>query len=142
MRKMKTASELRITEDELEALKKTRCLLSRRMPDGAGFNMTKSYDTHAAGFVDDEVLTECGTVACIGGWMAVSMGMGPSAVDDYVGSKDGGYGDPLFHLFYPSIGMPWYDITPSMAVKVIDRFLETGEVDWSSVDADSLVNLT
>jgi hypothetical protein len=38
----KTASELGISEKELEALVKTRCLLSERMPDGTGFNMSQS----------------------------------------------------------------------------------------------------
>lgn len=134
---MKTARELHITEAELEALVKTRCLLSGKMPEGTGFNMAITYEADREGYVDDDQVTECGTVACIGGWMAAAMGMGPMEADEYVGSKCQATSSeryPLNDLFYPDTSKQWWEITPSMAVEVIDRFLETGKVDWSSVD--------
>lgn len=82
---------------------------------------------------------ECGSIHCIGGTMAVLMGLNEENSDYYVaqgaaGARPGflGHSENLRDLFFPP-GVEYNSITPQEAVKVIDTFLTTGVVDWSSV---------
>lgn len=117
---MKTAAELGITERELEALIKTRCLLTGDLPDGNVFNMGTTV-----------VKKECGTAACIGGWMGIAMGLSSAGhIDDYICEDRS---ESLRALFFPRdilVGL-WSSISQETAIDVIDYFLETGEVCWA-----------
>jgi hypothetical protein len=76
---------------------------------------------------------ECGTVCCIGGWMAEKMGMNHWANDGY-GDDLFPISDDLYRLFNPSMHVSrWAGITAAMAVQAIDNFLETGFSDWNAV---------
>lgn len=79
--------------------------------------------------------TECGTVACIGGWMGAMMNMTPQEADDYVNENDSGKFGELFYPFggenaAKAGGMDYSKITPVHAVKAIDSFLKTGKPNW------------
>jgi hypothetical protein len=73
----------------------------------------------------------CGTVSCIGGTMALIMGMDADAARGYVGTR--GHSESLQELFYPDIfyeddgERAWDKVTPAVAVKAIDNWLNTGD---------------
>ena len=138
---MKTARQLGITAKEYEALLKVRDLLSKRE---VLFNMSAiiSDKKYHHGYGKD--VHNCGTVGCIGGWMAVIMRnkldnfdfnkVKCSAIDsviDYVVDK---HSQSLHKLFYPAlVNIEWSEITPSQAICAIDNFMNTGDPDWLSI---------
>lgn len=68
----------------------------------------------------------CSTAACIGGWIALLENKQPWEATNYVNTRSG----CLHTLFYPThIGMR--DITPHEAADAIERFLSTGNPNWS-----------
>jgi hypothetical protein len=73
----------------------------------------------------------CGTVSCIGGTMALIMGMSPSTARSYVSNSS----ETLRDLFYPQDlhSTKWHRITPRQAVKAIDNWLRTGKPMWKNV---------
>lgn len=72
----------------------------------------------------------CGTVACIGGWMAPELGINVERdIEAYV--NNGGLDGKLTDLFFPDID--WENITPHEAVDAIDNFLASGDPDWKGV---------
>jgi len=109
-------------------------------PDGPTFNMRS---TCLSG--------DCGTIACIGGWMAITMlGLArekpvsyenQTQVFDFV--TDYGDGEllpsspSLMGLFYPPGAREdeeWWDfITPAYAVEAIDNFLRDGDPRWGAI---------
>lgn len=136
---MKTASQLGISQTEYEALVKVRDGLA------AGLLVHKVLDYPNEQIYVRHCPTEdvigyfnmnyegqgCGTVACIGGWMAASMGIDQQ---DYVQSTGGS----LRGLFYPPMmddleHADYEDITAEMAVKAIDNYLRTGNPFWREV---------
>ena len=81
----------------------------------------------------------CGTVSCIGGTMALIMGMDSADAADYVRYHSVGCKlakRPIASLFFPpenpKLG-DWDKITPKQAIKAIDNFLETGRPLWTKV---------
>lgn len=116
--------KLGITENEFLALLEVRRKLAEgklkhrkeySYARGSGFNMSCIQNKNG-----------CGTVACIGGWMAMEMGYTEWAgayVDDF-------RSEPLHYLFYPSRAGNWEAITPQRAVEAIDYFLEKGVPNW------------
>jgi hypothetical protein len=85
----------------------------------------------------------CGTTSCIGGTMAIIMGLKPDEATTYVGTL-AGYGNhsqALTNLFFPSIrdgdgwDKGWSDITPDHAVRAIDNWLRDGRPRWRKVVA-------
>lgn len=74
---------------------------------------------------------ECGSVHCIGGTMALVMGMSPSEAESFVGSATGA----MHRLFFPGVGNSgnYKKITTKQAVQAIDNYLRTGEPFWSKV---------
>jgi hypothetical protein len=77
----------------------------------------------------DEYGSTCGTVRCIGGWMAAELG-----ADALVFITQGGAHGDLGPLFYPGeIDRPWGSITPDEAIAAIDNFLKHGNPYWSEV---------
>lgn len=131
----KTAQQLGIEQWEYDKLLQVRDLLESEsffkhsdygdLPDGPCFNMGTSC-----------VSENCGTVACIGGWMAVLSGMrDETKIADYVDRHSA-----LATLFYPDISVFDYDnITPLQAVLAIDNMLMYGKPFWHTVVADTEV---
>lgn len=80
-----------------------------------------------------EVLHNCGTVACIGGWTNAIFG--DETESTYDAAKHLGLSDRTAHsLFYPwGISKSFDEITIDEAIQVLDHLIETGEVDWSIV---------
>jgi len=73
----------------------------------------------------------CGSVSCIGGTMAMIMGMrDPYDAEHYVCNAWGELGK-LFYPNHPSVSM--YDITVEQSIRAIDNFLTTGRAKWHKV---------
>lgn len=123
-RRLMTAAQLGITEEELKALKMVRHSLNCGILSEERFDMRVIFSRSS----------ECGTVGCIGGWMAVCMGR--AHPDLFIGRD---CSDSLGPLFYPwkknREGFEIHDATPAQAVRAIDNFLATGEPDWERVMA-------
>lgn len=126
---MLSATELGITEAEHSALQVVRDgLASGRfrhvsMLDAAGvvgecFNMGQTCSEQS-----------CGTVACIGGWVAKTMGMNYVEADDYVNC---GFSDTLHPLYYPA-HLGWDGISADVAARAITMFLDSGDVDYPAL---------
>lgn len=73
---------------------------------------------------------ECGTVACIGGWVALQMKIAPEEAAKYVYD---GRSTSLDKLYFPDVVKEWDLITPKKAAKAIDNFLTTGDPQWRKV---------
>ena len=140
---MKTARQLRITAKEYEALLKVRDLLSKRevLFDMGTILNEKRY---RRGFGKD--VHNCGTVGCIGGWMAVIMHGGlddfnfDRMSDDVISYVERGRSSALDKLFYPG-GVHvdlWSEITPGHAIRAMDNFMNTGDPDWLSIMQENI----
>lgn len=87
----------------------------------------------------DEPNTECGSVGCIGGYMAFVMGMHYGDVMDFVNAhtkdEEGHQARLIRDLFFPPDDgqFSWNDLTPEMAVEAIDNFIKTGTPQWTSI---------
>lgn len=94
------------------------------------FNMTMSAKT-----------ADCGTVACIGGHMALVLG--DADPDVFVTNAQGA----LRELFYPLVlrrdgaVSAWNEVTPRHAVKAIDNYLTTGRAQWHKIVPKSWLSL-
>jgi hypothetical protein len=148
---MLTAAELKMSQEELDALLKVREMLANgqiehrdtyagKLP-ACGLDMSVPQEKH-----------RCGTAMCIGGWVKTFMlGVKPDAkgvyhltdregheVAKYVhrhcdDPDDEGY-VPLCTLYYPQdTGWDWEDLKPIHGIQAIDNFLATGDADWASV---------
>lgn len=85
--------------------------------------VTNGFSMGFACFTEQTANGGCGTTACIGGWMALSMGMSADQAAQYVHSHYDT--DDEFHqLFWGNTG---YDVTPDQAADAIDRFLTDRE---------------
>lgn len=78
---------------------------------------------------DAAELHRCGTAACIGGWADAIWGR--TTTNDEAGERLGLSADEAWALFYPSSDWLNTDTTIAQALRVVDHFLATGEVDWS-----------
>lgn len=117
----KTAADLCITDPELEALIKVLGMLERgdlshdggQFDSDHGFNMGLSW----------EGKTGCGTVACIGGWCEIVMGVKPTThLYRYI------QGGPLYDLYWSHVDM---GITTDQAAIALRSYLTTGEPNWA-----------
>ena len=82
----------------------------------------------------------CGTVSCIGGTMALIMGMNMREnVLDYVGIRlgEGRHSPALKPLFFPPkedvLGIEWDAITPAQALKAIANFKKDRHPRWKQI---------
>ncbi len=128
--KILSHTELNITFAELGALLGTRAMLKHkvlvhepeRFPDDDKhiFNMDVSCRTE-----------DCGSVACIGGTMAMIMGRDDWNARQYVSHANGA----LRRLFFPMEGVlnNFSKITPKQSIQAIDNFLTTGEPNWQAI---------
>jgi len=80
---------------------------------------------------------ECGTIACIGGWVGIYMNLGVEATHKMVCSSYG----PIRALYFPDRDKTFpicgkkdaYTASPTQAAQAIDNFLLTGEPKWDEV---------
>lgn len=124
---MLTANDLGTTQLHIEALLKVR----NGLASGEYVHVNVNGDPPEAGHRGFDMncdMNGCGTVACIGGWMAAELGMGKGEAQAFVHNND------TFHdLFFPGQIKTWEQITPEMAVEAIDSFLEHGDPDWQRI---------
>ncbi len=122
----KDHTELGISFAELGALYGVRAMLvagvlrTTLKPDTHVFDMECTWKPNG----------ECGSIACIGGTMALIMGYNRAACAAYVGGQEN---PNLELLFYPDESRDWDWITPKIAVKAIDNFLATGLPKWETL---------
>ncbi len=120
-----------MTPQEHEALLRTRALLAA--PDtvhGAADAAPRA--PHEFSMQITYHKSECGTCACIGGWMGVFMGLSEPDIDAFVRSPE------FTSLFFPDL--PDFDaITPSLAVEAIDNLLAGMDAEevWKAAWAGS-----
>ncbi len=126
----KEPKALKISDEEFVALVSVLGMLERSElthrpaldPHGDdGFNM---------GTVGSK--TSCGTVACIGGWVAFLNGKSLYEAVQYVYRAHG----RLKNLFYPPERFDYDDITTEQAAMAIRNFLTTGAPRWTDVMSD------
>lgn len=139
MQNFKTAAELELSEEEYDAHVRVLHMLERGelvhwtwerngpkladVPPGAKwFNMR--YST-----LEDS----CGTVACIGGWVGLVMGLSELQASEYV--SDVGEGARA-RLYYPHwrggfTEQSRYKITTEEAAQALRNYLTTGEPRWN-----------
>lgn len=137
---MKTAEELGITQDEFDGLQAVEAGLRsgkyvhvenlyhhHTVETKPIFNMAAMFDTH-----------DCGQAGCIGGWLALQMGLNAREACDYVARNSFEY-KSLEPLFYPSstTRVDYEAITPLAAANAIRDFLNTGIVDWDVAIAEA-----
>lgn len=68
----------------------------------------------------------CGTVGCIGGYVAMAMGKNVDDADHYVHSANGAQRE----LYFPSTVDRYDRVTPQQAARAICNFLSTGHPNW------------
>lgn len=81
---------------------------------------------HTFNMAVSERHADCGTVGCIGGNMAMVLGV---EADRYVSDAI----PIIYSLFYPPIQYEYTRITAAESVKAIDNFLRTGKPMWVKV---------
>lgn len=76
---------------------------------------------------------ECGTTACIGGWIDRVWPSPPGDARslEAAGELLGLDGSASWSLFIGAGGLDYDDITPTTIVAVLDHLLLTGKVDWA-----------
>lgn len=115
----------KITFIELGALLGTRALLAGKHLGHSKSTFARS-KTHLFNMGVACARTECGTVSCIGGTVALIMGL--DQIHNYVCHTRS---ESLHHLFFPPEGcLDWNSATPAVAVKAIDNWLKTGHPGW------------
>ena len=125
---MLSATDLGISQAEYEALQVVRDgLASGRFVHTSEAPIgddVEQFDMHATCERND-----CGTVACIGGWVGLAMGKGRYESDRYVWAAEGG---PLNNLYFPANVASWDYITPDVAARTITTFLDSGEINFAA----------
>lgn len=123
---MLTATDLGISQAEYEALQVVRDGLASGRFVHAELSDGENVEQFDMGITAES--NDCGTVACIGGWVGLTMGMARSEADKYVWSAEHG---PLKPLYFPNHLRNWDSITPDVAARTITTFLDSGEVDFA-----------
>lgn len=128
---MKTAKQLKLTNAELTALKAVRSGLLRgeyvHAPNPDEMTPVSRRRLFNMNY-DSETAFRCGTVCCIGGWMAKEM---PTKEMFSIWDAEE---KPIGRLFFPGVGVDeWDAITPRQAARAISNFLKTGFPRWREV---------
>jgi len=127
--------KLGISFVELGALLGTRAMLEFKVLEDGKELEVPNKKSHLFNMTQICKTAGCGSIACIGGTMAMIMGLEPTS---YVRNAEG----ELKQLFYPHYRTgklegielySWGRIKPAEAIKVIDRFLRTGKAEWQKV---------
>lgn len=131
--------ELEITFAELGALLGTREMMKQQLLIGTCSSEVLPKE-HLFNMNISLLFAECGTVACIGGHMALIMDVADKEIKyankasinetawRYVGEKAS---RALLKLFYPHPLTSWEFITRECAIEAIDNFLNTGNPQWA-----------
>jgi hypothetical protein len=134
---MKTANELRIRDEEYEALKWVREELATNAivwqnRSGEWIEWSSAPKQFNMGTIlsRDEGFGGCKTAACVGGWMAIRMGH--TERWDAVNYVNNEMSPALVPLCFPYPSLMEH-MRPEHAVKAIDNFLETGDPAWEQV---------
>lgn len=138
----KTPAELDIPEEDFWALVKVLGMLEREefcfdpcfTKRGLGFSpMPIGKETFFMGTLGKT--NECGTIACIGGWVAIMTGKSDFDADEYVCNPPG----KLYQLFWPGDTecQNGYIATPSQAAIALRNYLTDGEPRWAEALAAS-----
>lgn len=143
VKQMISAEELGITQKEHDALVWTRDHLAK---EAIKYDPTNGDEPGNTFNMTSVVLgNECGTVACIAGWMGIYMaGLQPDAKGIYhvnnlvldeqvreVFRENCNNSGPLSELFSPPNIDSYGHIDAWWAVSTIDHYLETGSIDWA-----------
>lgn len=117
----KTPVELGIPDEHRRALVLClRYLESGKVKHALNYQRVSGERPRLFNMCEWSVVTECGTVCCIGGWA------------EYLGGiSDLGSKAALDPLFYPNGIEDWNQITPEKAAIVVRHYLTTGEICWS-----------
>lgn len=100
----------------------------------------KMFDMSESGEVEDAERGSCDTAACIGGWARAVLRRRVNSIYElgpYLGLTE----PQARTLFYPGVtgteatlmsdGESPYDASPHQAVRVLDHYLATGEINWA-----------
>lgn len=136
--------KLGITFQELGALLGTEAMLkekiithNRKIDSGYEMRTAAIGGRHVFNMASACVTNEeCGSVACIGGTMAMIMGMDEDAADAYVHGYE--YDENLGALFFPQTAPGGYvegfaKITAKQALQAIANYKRTGKPNWRKV---------
>lgn len=132
----KTATDLGITEAEQEALIKVLGMLERdelvhyRRPAFICWSQVEPDIPNGFNMETQGIRKPCGTVACIGGWVAFLIGQ---SQDDYVNKAedvDGG----LHDLYWGHVDA---DTTPAQAALAVRNYLTDGDPRWNEIVAEN-----
>lgn len=125
----KTVAQLKITDAEFDALAKVLGMLERgELKHQRGFGSSYNKDHFGFNMGDWCTRNECGTTACIGGWVALFTGRDPK---NYVHSAVGA----MRELYFPKaddghlLGT-MNQITTDQAAIALRNYLTHGEPRW------------
>lgn len=136
--KYMTAQELGISEKEREGLLWFMGRVDRgEIQSITGRDISIGYEGDCFYYGQGHILSECGTVACIGGWVAKYMNVDPLYIDQYMQSGPlhklyWGLYDVDEKLFPPGKQRSDYVHAP-LASHATHKFLMTGTVDWAEL---------
>jgi hypothetical protein len=121
------ASALGVEEWEREEL---IALASKLLSEAIALDMTRA-------------ASDCGSVGCIGGHMALAHGISVQGARRYV-QRQAQTNSPLAGLFFPDLTVnhrhPGWRAAASDAAHAIHNFLTTGAPDWDGVMRDAAVS--
>lgn len=124
----KTPAELGIEELEFGALTKVLGMLERgeliHEPRMKG-NIFDPQVQNGFCMACSGIQTSCGTVACIGGWVAILMGNKGPSINEYVNLVEGS--SSLRDLYW---GRSRRNVTPAQAAIALRNYLTHGEPRW------------
>lgn len=133
---MRTAAELNITEAEWLALQTVAAGLAAGL-----YVHTPKFEDMKPGlkqfdmglcFIENET---CGSVGCIGGWVAREMGYPSNEASQYV---DSFWQEGILHeLYFPAQLQSYNVVTPAIAAEAIYQFLDGKPVDYPGLLANS-----
>jgi hypothetical protein len=125
-----SAAQLGIEEWERDELKRFICRVEHQTIIPALFDMNNGCKKN-----------ECGTVACIGGYVAEAKYSTIAQRDGYVMMKDDDRAS-LYKLYFPRCLKPyeWDKITLGDAVKAVHNFLLTGKPSWKKIRPDLVID--
>lgn len=123
-----SATDLGISDVERDALIKVLGMLERGELVHRGTDLVAGHNGFNMGWAGSR--TDCGTLACIGGWVAILRKGHPDPTYVY-GSVNG----PLHGLYWPRHlrGLRLSEITAEHAAHALSNFLTAGKPRWHEV---------
>ena len=127
----KTAEDLKISEAEWSAAISVLGMFERgeivhQPPKEYDWGSETPIAAHSFNMECSGVVADCGTIACIGGWIAVLMGRRGGDINEYVNGT-GADNLPLYGLFW---GKTDPEVTAEQAARALRSYLTTGDARW------------